>query len=424
MLNIAVIGLNHKTAPIEIREAYNISNNDMESALSLLFEYEDIEEAFIVSTCNRFEVYVRMTDKATVLKHLQQFFSTYFRKSWEEAGRYFYFYEDIEAIKHLIRVASSMDSLVVGEPHILGQVKDAFFTAKECGGIGPIWHPLFEKVLRVVKKIKSETALSDRAISISTVAVDLARKIFGNLEEKNILVIGAGEMSELAALYMKERGAQSLYLTNRTYERAEELSNKLGGTVHPFDEFKILLPAIDIIICSISAQEYVVTYEDINKIWAQKKHNALFIMDISVPRTIDPKINTLPFAYLYDIDDLKEVAEHNRKERQKEAELAELIIEREIHTIKKWFDSLNIYPVIRALQERTEHIRVGELKTMRKKLGALPDEQQEKIDLMTKALIKKLINPLIEEIKSINLEKKEDEKIHWLRKIFKLDIKS
>lgn len=423
MPDILLIGLNHKSAPVETREKFTINDADLESALIDLLKYEDIEEGFIICTCNRFEIYARTLDNQKALHQLEDFIASYFTISWAEHKSYFYVLQNMDAIKHLIEVASSLDSLVVGEPHISGQVKNSFFVAKNSGSIGPVWHPLFEKVLKIVKKVRTETGISDNPVSVSTVAVDLAKKIFGELEGKNILIIGAGEMSELAAIHMKEKGARTIYVTNRTAEKAEELARKLTAHTHPFSTFLDLLPSIDIVISSIAAPEYVITHDNIKPAVLHRNNNPLFVVDIGVPRNIDPRINELPDVYLYDIDDLKEVAEHNKKEREKEAELAELIINQEIHSIRKWFDSLKIYPTIRALYERIEAIRIAEIKEMNKKLGNLDPQQLEKINAMTKSLVKKLVNPLIEEIKLETQEKKDEEKISWVRKIFKIDEK-
>ena len=230
-------------------------------------------------------------------------------------------------------------------------------------------------------------------------------------------------MSELAAIHMKEKGAETIYVTNRTPENAEELAARLNARTYPFPEFFELLPSIDIVISSISASQYIMTHDNMTDIALHHKNRPLFIIDIGVPRNVDPKIIDLPDVYLYDIDDLKDVAEHNKKEREKEAEFAALIINKELHSIQKWLDSLKIYPTIRALHERTESIRLAELKEMQKRIGDLSPPQLEKIHAMTKSLVKKLVNPLIEEIKLVTEEKKEDEKVTWLRKIFKIDDK-
>lgn len=416
---ILVIGLNHKTTPINVREKFAIKENELPYALEELLNIEDINEGFILCTCNRLEIYCQANDKNIAINKLKDFISNYFGESYDNYSSYFYIYQDSEAIRHFIRVASSLDSLVVGEPHILGQVKKAFFIAKRAGAIGPIWHQLFEKSLKIVKRIKRETAISDNPVSVSSVAAELAHRIFGNLKGRKVLIIGAGEMSELAALHIKEKGAEKIYVSNRTYQKAKELADKLSAENYPFEKFMEIIPEVDIIISSIYSEGYILQKEALQKLANFKKHESLFIIDIAVPRNIDPQCNEIANVYLYDIDDLTEVAESNKKQREKEAILAEAIIDKEIHSIYKWLDSLKIYPTIKALQERAEFIRRLEIEEMNRKINGLTLQQKEKIDIMTKSLVKRLINPLIEEIKSIN-ENKEDEKINWLKRIFKL----
>ncbi len=416
---ILLIGLNHKTTPINVREKFAIKENELPYALEELLNIEDINEGFILCTCNRLEIYCQANDRNIAINKLKDFISNYFGESYDDYSSYFYTYQDFEAIRHFIRVASSLDSLVVGEPHILGQVKNAFFIAKRAGAIGPVWHQLFEKSLKIVKRIKRETAISDNPVSVSSVAAELAHRIFGNLKGRKVLIIGAGEMSELAALHIKEKGAEKIYVSNRTYQKAKELADKLSAETYPFEKFMEIIPEIDIIISSIYSEGYILQKEALQKLAILKKNESLFIIDIAVPRNIDPHCNEIANVYLYDIDDLTEVAESNKKQREKEAILAEAIIDKEIHSIYKWLDSLKIYPTIKALQERAEFIRRLEIEEMNRKINGLTLQQKEKIDIMTKSLVKRLINPLIEEIKSIN-ENKEDEKINWLKRIFKL----
>jgi len=418
-LPILLLGLNHKTADISIREKFTIKENDLPYALEELLSIEDINEGFILCTCNRLEIYCHVNDIDIASIKLKDFVSYYFGESYDEYSSYFYIYKDLEAIKHFIRVASSLDSLVVGEPHILGQAKNAFFIAKRAGAIGPVWHPLFEKSIKIVKRIKRETAISDNPVSVSSVAAELAYRIFGNLRGRKALIIGAGEMSELAALHIKEKGVDKIYVSNRTYQKANELAAKLAAETYPFEKFIEIIPEVDIIISSIYADGYILQKETLQKLVNLKKNESLFIIDIAVPRNIDPQCNEIANVYLYDIDDLSEVAESNKKQREKEALLAEAIIDKEIYSICKWLDSLKIYPTIKALQEKAEFIRRLEIEEMNRKINNLTLQQKEKIDIMTKSLVKRLINPLIEEIKSIN-EKKEDEKINWLKRIFKL----
>lgn len=417
---VPLYGLNHESAPVEVREIFSIKDDEQELFLTQLLELESVEEAFVLSTCNRFEIYVHATDKEVAYKEITQFMADYFNIRWEDYNSFFYYYEDIDTIEHLIRVISSLDSLIVGEPHIFSQAKRAFLNAKRSGAIGPLWNQLFERALKVAKKIKSETKISDKPISVSTVAVELAKRVFGELTGMNALIIGAGEMSELAAIHLQERNAYSLFFTNRTEAKAIELSQKLNGSVIPFGAFKKQLYDIDVIIVSIFSDQYILSYNDIENIISQRKNKPMLIIDISIPRSVDPNINSISQVYLYNIDDLKELAEHNKRMREKEAELAKLIIKRELHSIEKWLESLKIYPVIKALHEKIEAVRLEEINTMRKKLNDLTPEEVLKIDLMTKSLIKKIINPLIEEIKILNQEKRGDEKIHWLRKIFKI----
>jgi len=420
MKGIAVIGINFKTASIELRELFSLHRDRQEYFLNQLTCTEFIDEAFILSTCNRFEIYIHTANNAVAYEQLERSITNFFKVDWKQVSKNFYFYEGINAISHLIRVMTSLDSLIVGEPHILGQAKKAFMEAKASNSVGPFWNQIFERVLKIAKKVRAETKISDKPISVSTVAVELAKRIFGELMNMNTLIIGAGEMSELAAMHLKERSSSNLFFTNRTEEKAIELANRLNGDVLPFNSFKNFLNIIDVILVSISSDGYILCYNDLKSIITQRKNKPILIIDISVPRAIDPEVNKIQQLYLYNIDDLKDLAEHNKKMRKKEAEYAEIIIQRELIKFESWLKSLSAVPLIKALHERAEAIRLNEIEIMKRKVDNLTPEQESKIDLMTKSFMKKLINPLIEEIKLLSKDEQEKEKIDWLRKILRI----
>jgi glutamyl-tRNA reductase len=418
-MEILVVGLNHKTAPIEIRERVAFDGQKIFDALRILRESEVVRESIILSTCNRVEVYAGVKDGEDGAEFIKGFFSDFHNIPRELLDKSLYVYHGAEAIRHIFRVSSSLDSMIVGEPQILGQVKDAFSLSLKSKNTGVVLNRLMEKASSVAKRIRTETRIAESAVSISFAAVELAKKIFGDLSVKSFMLIGAGEMAELATRHLINNGVKDVSVTNRTYERAEELAREFGGRPVRFDNLLDELKHIDIVICSTGAPNYILTKQDLQRIMKQRKQKPMFIIDISVPRNIDPKINDLDNVYLYDIDDLQGVIELNIQARNREAQKAEEIVTAEVESFLRWKASLSAVPTIVALRDKAEMIRKGELEKALRKLGPLGEEQIKTIDYLTKAIVNKLVHPPTVALKFEQEDK--DELIATIRKLYGLN---
>ncbi len=418
-MDILVIGLNHKTAGIEIREKIAFDSQRILDALRIIKNSPIVRECIILSTCNRVEIYAGVRDKDEGTEFIKDFISNFHNVPRQLLDKNLYVYHGADAIRHIFRVSSSLDSMIVGEPQILGQVKDAFSLSLKNRTTGMVLNRLMEKAASIAKRIRIETGIAESAVSISFAAVELAKKIFGDLSIKSFMLIGAGEMAELATRHLMNSGVREVFVTNRTYERAEELAREFGGRPIKFDNFMDELLHVDIIICSTGAPDYILVKEDIHRIMKQRKQKPMFIIDISVPRNIDPAINDLDNVYLYDIDDLQGVIEVNIQERNKEAQKAEAIVNSGVESFLKWQASLSAVPTIVALRDKAEEIRRTELENALRRLGPLGEEQKKRIDYLTKAIVNKLIHhPTI----ALKYEEEDrDELIAIIRRIYGLN---
>lgn len=399
-MNILVIGLNHKTAAIEVREKLAFNGPKLDNALEILKNTGDIKESLIISTCNRVEVYAVVKDLESGTERIKNFLSEFHSIPRDPLDNSLYVYSEKKALKHLFRVASSLDSMIVGEPQILGQLKDAFDIALKKKSTGIFLNKLMKKTISVAKRIRTETAIAESAVSISFAAVELAKKIFEDLSSENFILIGAGEMAELAARHLINSGVRDVMVTNRTYERAEELAREFNAKVVDFDNLREELIHTDIVISSTGASDYILLKDNMNKIMKQRKNKPMFIIDISVPRNIDPEINDIDNVYLYDIDDLQGVITTNIQERNKEAEKADRIVDEEVGSFLNWQASLTAIPTILALRERAEEIRKEELDKTIKKFTHLREEEIKSIESLTSSIINKLIHMPIAALKS------------------------
>ncbi len=392
---IVLIGVNHKTAPVEVREPMALKGLDREP-LELFRSVDHVREVLFLSTCNRVEVLFTSSSPGESLAGLKGIWA---EKSGLPLGvleEHLYEYRDEDAIRHLFMVASSLDSMVVGEPQILGQLKDAYRHASEQKTTGMVLNRLLHKAFSVAKRVRTETKIGSQAVSISYAAVELARKIFGELGDKVAMLIGAGEMAELAAQHLRAGGIKRLIIANRTLERAVELSHELGGEAIGLDEIEDAMIEADIVISSTGAPGLVLTKEQVKRTMRPRRHRLLFLIDIAVPRDIDPGVNDIENVYLYDIDDLKGVVEENKEQRAKEAKKAERMVEAEVLKFLSWMKTLDILPVIQGIQAKAEAIRRRELERSRKRLGGLTKEQEEAIDVLTNSIVQKIIHdPII-----------------------------
>ncbi len=391
-MKTVVIGLNHKTADVDLREKLAFNGPKLEEGLRQIRALPEIRETLIISTCNRVEIYLTVKDVGKAFEAVKDFFVRFFEIRKESLDNALYLYDDMEAVRHIFRVSSSLDSMVVGEPQILGQLKDAFEFALERKTTGVLLNRLLKKSISVAKRIRTETKIAENAVSISFAAVELARKIFDDLPEKSIMLLGAGEMAELAAKHMMNNGVKNIVIANRTYETGCNLAKEFNGRAIKFEEYLDELAHMDILICSTGAQKYVLMKDQMHKVMKERKNRPVFLIDISVPRNIDPEINDLDNVYLYDVDDLKGVVDTNILERQKEAKKAEEIIEEEIETFNRWLSSLDSVPVVIALREKAEAIKKEEVEKLLNRLPEIGEKEKKAIEGLASSIINKLIH--------------------------------
>jgi glutamyl-tRNA reductase len=392
-MKIFVAGLNHNTADVEVREKVAFDGSRLDDGLRRFRELPEIEEAMILSTCNRVELYAHVRDTQKASESIKSFLSEFHNVSRASLDRSLYIYADISAIRHIFRVASSLDSMVVGEPQILGQMKGAFEMALERKTTGILLNRLMKKAISVAKRVRSETKIAENAVSISFAAVELAKKIFADLSEKVFMLLGAGEMAELAARHLMSNGVKEVIVANRSYERACDLSKEFNGRPVRLDDFLREMVHADIVICSTGAPHYILLRDQMQKVLKERKQRPVFLIDISVPRNIDPTINDLDNVYLYNIDDLQGIVDANMFERKKEAEKAEKIIEEEIEPFLKWLSSLDSVPTIVALRERAEEIKREEFEKLMNRFPGMEEKQRKAIEYMASAITNKLIHP-------------------------------
>jgi len=391
-MNIVIVGLSHNTAPVEIREKIAFSATAMEAPLQQILELPSISEVVIVSTCNRVELYAisRQPDAAVV--ELKQFLADFHELNLEKLQDHLYDFEGTDAIQHVLRVASSLDSMMIGEPQILGQIKTAYGYACEYKTVGLILNRFLRKAFSVAKRVRTETAIASNAVSVSFAAVELARKIFDSLENKTVMLIGAGEMCELAAKHFVNNGVSKVLVTNRTFSRAEKLAEEFGGVAVNFDNFQEQLHRVDIVLSSTGSPDYVLDAKKLKQVCKDRRYKPMFLIDIAVPRDIDPAANKLDSIYLYDVDDLQGVVQANMKERLKEAAKAELIINEEVGQFQTWLSTLEVKPTIVALRQQLEQVRRAEVQKTLSSLNGLNDKERKAIESMTSAIVNKILH--------------------------------
>ncbi|MGH7278899.1 MAG: glutamyl-tRNA reductase [Candidatus Rokuibacteriota bacterium] len=387
-----VAGLNHRSAPVEIREQLAVEDDKLREILRDVQASGVLGETLIVSTCNRVEVYgvgdVPGEARTAVFRHLCR------QRGLDPAVVESRLYTHVEgdAVRHAFRVAASLDSMLIGEPQILGQVKDAFALAQSCETVGPALHTLFTRAFAVAKKVRTETEIARHAVSVSFAAVELAKKIFAGLAGRSVLLVGAGKMGELAARHLVEQGAFPVYVANRTWSRAQEMARALAGTPVPFGELGMALAAVDIAVTSTGAPAPIIRAETVERIMRERRGRPLFFIDIAVPRDVEASVDALEDVYCYDIDDLRQVVDANLRERLREAHRAEAIVEREVGKFVARLGDVEVIPTIVSLRERVEAIRAGEV---RKTLARLPEatpETRQAIDALSSAIVNKILH--------------------------------
>jgi glutamyl-tRNA reductase len=396
-MNIVLLGLNHKTAPIELRERLAIGPLQLEDATRSLMQAPGVLEGMILSTCNRVEL---LTSQEANAPDLLEFVGSYFDIEPKLLTPHMYEYRQENAVRHLFRVACSLDSMVIGEPQILGQVKSSYLAARSAGAIRGHLDKVLQRAFVVAKRVRSETQIGSSSVSIASVAVELARKIFGSLEGKKVLLVGAGKMSEQAARHLLAQGAGAVLVANRTHERAAQLAQRFGGRAIQFDDLYAHADQADIIITSTGSPRPVFRREHAQHFLQQRRGRPMFFIDIAVPRDVDPEVNKLDGIFLYDIDDLQSVAGSHLKERGKEAELAEAMILAEVDKYQRRLHSLNVAPEIVRFQQSAEQIRQGELRRLASRLQSLSPEQQAAVEALTRGLVNKFLHQPVQAIKA------------------------
>lgn len=422
-MNIVLVGLSHKTAPLEMRERLAFAEPLLPGALESLIGHNALDEALIVSTCNRVEL-IASTPMGSEqgLDSLSQFLSQYHNLPSDSLNGHIYRHADDNAIKHLFRVAASLDSMVIGESQILGQVKEAYQHAINAGTIGRVLSQLMHRTLSVAKRIRTETGVAQNAVSVSSVAVELARKIFQDLSDKTVLLVGAGEMGELAARSLIDAGTSKLIVTNRTAERAEEVASRYSGGAVNFEAFYDILPSADIVLCSTGAPDYVIRAAETKRALKARKKGPLLFVDISVPRNIDPGLSSLENVFLFDVDDLDSVVKSNIREREKEASRAESIIDSEVSQFVQQLRSLDIGPAVVEVKELLLQIVVSEFKRNRKRLPDMTPQQEAAIeDVLIPALVNKLSHPMIVHLRNAAKDGKPTQMVEELRRMMRID---
>ncbi|MCU0229606.1 MAG: glutamyl-tRNA reductase, partial [Bryobacterales bacterium] len=368
-INLWTVGLSHRTAPVEVRETLALDAHALPAACAQLFDSEDVEECLVLSTCNRVEATAILRDHVDGSPALRRFWCALAKGPVSPAAEHFYALHGRDSLRHLYRVASSLDSMVVGEPQILGQLKSAYALAKQRNTLHGALEFLVTRSFQVAKRVRTETGIGENAVSVSFAAVELARRIFGSLKGKRVLILGAGKMSELAARHLRQAGAEHIFVTNRTHHKAVELASVFLGESFPFDQLAARLPDMDIVIASSAAPHYVITRAMMRGVMETRKHRPAFLIDISVPRNIQPDVHTLDQVFLYDIDDLQKVVDENRKERATKAARAEEIVAEEVEKALLRLRTREATPLIVALQQQLEQIRREEVEKLLRKLG-------------------------------------------------------
>jgi len=399
-MKLHITGVSHKTAPVEVRERLAFRPETIPAALADLKSREGIAEAVILSTCNRVEITVTTDDQSDPQAIVDSFLADQKHADSGSIAPHLYHHEGRDAIHHLFRVAASLDSMVVGEPQILGQLKTAYAAAKDCGSVCGWLDGLMTRAFGVAKKVRSETGVGQMAVSISYAAVELARKIFGSLANRKIMIVGAGKMSELAARHLRRSGASHVFVTNRTHERAIEMAALFQGTPVEYTRFVSMLPEVDIVITSSGAPHYILHKDEMLRVIAARRNRPMFLIDIAVPRNIEPTVNDVDNVYLYDIDDLQEVVNSNLRERMKEADRAESLVAEEVERMMARLKVAEVAPSIVALQEQLEQIRTAEIEKMRRKCGPLTPEMERAVEAMTRAIINKVAHGPISELRN------------------------
>ena len=420
-MRFQLIGVNHNTAPVEVRERLAIPESRLPEACKRLTEHPGIDEGMILSTCNRVEILANTKNGAGA--DLRGFLQNYFQIDGSELNKHLYEYSEQDAVRHLFRVAASLDSMVVGEPQILGQVKEAYATARAVGAVRAQLDQLVTRAFAVAKRVRTETAVGSSSVSIASVAVELAKKIFGNLQGKHVYLVGAGKMSELAARHLLAHGCASIFVANRTYDRAVSLAYKFKGHAIHFEDLHTTCDRADIVITSTGAPHAIFRREHGEVFLARRKNRPMFFIDIAVPRDVDPAMNRLDGIFVYDIDDLQQAVATHVADRRKEAERAEAIVTTEVERFQARIQTLDVVPTIVSLQDHLETIRQAEIDRVRGRLGPLSPDQEMAVEALTRGIVNKIMHTPISTLKTAARDPEATTVIDLVRRLFNLQEK-
>ncbi|HEY5037989.1 MAG TPA: glutamyl-tRNA reductase, partial [bacterium] len=409
---------NHTTAPIDVREKYALSSERVREILTRLKPYAT--EAVFLSTCNRVEFYLTTDKVEEALAQVRQSLSLIHKLKPQEVKKYFYFHEDLDAFFHLFRVASSLDSMVLGEAQILGQVKDAYEEARAAGMTGGTLNGLFSRAFRAAKKVRTQTEIARMPTNVSSVAISLAKKIFNSLSEQRVLLLGAGEMIELTARYLADAGVSELLIANRTVEKAQSLSEKLGGKAFTLSEGLQQLDRVDILVTSVGGGQVLLSKTEVEKAMKTRNGKPLFIIDIGVPRNVDPEVGQIESVYLYNIDNLSAIADGNRAQRQKAVEAAQIILQEEVDQLCSWLTTLELVPTVVRLRDRFETIRQSEWEEFARKNQSLPEKERKAVERLTRDIVGKLLHDPSARLKNVKSEADQFEFARMLNELFSL----
>lgn len=420
MTEILIVGINHKTAPVELREKLSFSESQLTLSLAFCKANTEIQECVILTTCNRTEIYAVGEEQELLLKRIMQLLAEIKGIDTEALRPNLYSYTQTKAVEHLFTVTAGLDSMILGETQILGQVKEAYAKGKGAGTVGNVFHALFRQAVTAAKRVQTETGINQNAASVSYAAVELAKKIFGRLDNRTVLVLGAGKMSELTLRHLYDQGVKKVIVVNRTKERADKLAHSFGGVADYYENRRDCLTQADIVISSTGAPHFVLEKEEMGIVMRARRGKPIFLIDIAVPRDIDPKVNELDNVYLYDIDDLQAVVAANLKDRQHEAAKARLIIAEEISQFQAWVKTKEVVPLIAALRNKAETIRQTELEVSLRKLPNLNDKEKKHVENLTRAIVNRILKEPVLRIKEFALKNKSEVYVASLCQLFDL----
>lgn len=418
---IITVGLNYKTAPVEIREQLSFQEAELIAAMATLKKRKSILENVIVSTCNRTEIYAVVDQLHTGRYYIKEFFAEWFHIERENFESHLYIYENQKAVEHLFNVSCGLDSMVIGETQILGQVRSSFFKAQEANSVGTVFNQLFKQAITVAKKAHTETDISSNAVSVSYAAVELAKKVFGQLHDKHILIIGAGKMGKITIQNLLGSGAGKISVVNRTVEKATDLADEIGGKAYSLESLPSCLNEADIVISSTGSNHYVIHADMMASVEKMRKGRPMLIIDIAVPRDIDPKIDQLDSVFLYDIDDLEDVVEANLQERQRAAMKIHSFIKDEMAEFQDWINTLGVVPLISSLREKALNIQAEVMKSLERKLPDLTERERKIIGKHMKSIINQMLKDPILQIKELAAGPEGEQALHYFEQIFQLE---